>query len=193
MDIVEKKAYFIDYEGNEQYANIRFNNGISLGIDTFDDKNNHTGYMRIYFHTNNRLYLDVIYCYDEFRGSGIASFISELSDYILSDYEGYVIRGVYEPGQLSTDRENKIERSLEELDLRARKFYSRAGYDIINYEDYSNNKDKYPYLNDDDFVLGEDSPNTIVAKPIKPKENFFYEIDEVIYHINYNKITTRNK
>jgi len=49
MDIVEKKAYFIDYEGNEQYANIRFNNGISLGIDTFDDKNNHTGYMMIFF------------------------------------------------------------------------------------------------------------------------------------------------
>ena len=187
MMIIEKEAHFIDYQGNEQYANIEFNDGVFLDIEVFNQDNNRTGYLRMYFHPNNRLYLDVIYCFDEFRGAGIASFISELADYALSDYTGYVIRGVYEPGQLSTDRENKIERSDKELDLNARKFYSRAGYEIINYEEYCNNKDKYQYLTNEDFILGEDGHNTIVAKPIILKEHPFYEEDGVIYHNNYNK------
>lgn len=193
MNIIEKEVYFIDYKGNEQYAKIKFNDGVFLDIHTFNQNNTCTGYMRIYFHPNNRLYLDVVYCYDEFRGMGVATFISELADYVLSCYTGYIIRGVYEPGQLSTDRENKIERSDEYLDLNARKFYSRAGYEIINYEDYCNNKDKYLYLTNEDFILGEDGPTTIVAKPIILKEYPFYEENGIIYHNDYKKIKTIGK
>ena len=149
--------------------------------------------MRTYFHPNNRLCLDVIYCSDKFRGAGIASFISELTDYMLDSYKEYVIRGAYEPGQLSTDRKNKIEWSNEGLDLRTRKFYASVGYELINYEDYCNNKDKYPYLIKEDFILGEDGLNTIVAKPIISKEHPFYEEDDMIYHTNYIKINKRNK
>ena len=52
--------------------------------------------MNIYFHPNMRFYLDAVYCYDAFRGRGIASNLSEISDYIMQKYQGYVIRGVYE-------------------------------------------------------------------------------------------------
>ena len=193
MKIIEKIAHFIDYQGNEQYAKIKFNNGVFLNINVFNQNNNCTGYMMMYFHPNNRLYLDVIYCFDEFRGAGIASFLNELADYVLSYYIGYVIRGVYEPGQLSTDRINKIERSIKELDIKARKFYSRSGYEIIDYEEYCNNKEKYPYLINEDFILREDGPVTIVAKPIIIKEHHFYEANGEIYHINYDKIDKRSR
>lgn len=98
--------------------------------------------MNIFFHPNKRFYLDTIYCYDQFRQSGIATLISELADYILKDYNEYVIRGVYEPGQLSTDRYNNIERSKEELEIAARQFYEKAGYMIIKYYEYLRDKSK---------------------------------------------------
>lgn len=191
MNIIERQAKFIDNHGNEQNAIIRFNNGIFLDIDTFNQNNSHTGYIRMYFHPNNRLFLSVIYCHDEFRGAGIASIISDLADYILKDNIGYVIRGAYEPKQLSTDRNNKIERTKNELDIRARNFYSKNGYEIIKYEDYLNNQDRYSYLTIEDFILGEDNTNIIVAKPVISKQHPFYEEDEIIYHTNYNKSKKR--
>ena len=71
--------------------------------------------------------------------------------------------------------------------MSARKFYANTGYEIVQYEDYLNNKDKYPYLTIEDFILGEDGPTTIVAKSIKLKEHSFFEEDGIIYHKNYNK------
>ena len=187
MDTINKKAVFIDYDNNEQYAEIIIVQGMFIGIKTFNSDNKETGYMNIFFHPNKRLYLDTIYCYDQFRNKGIATFISELADYILKDYEGYVIRGVYMPGQLSTDRENNIIRSKEELEIATRKFYNRNGYEIINYADYIKNKGKYSFLVDNDFYLGEDGPTTIVAKQLYPKEYSFYEEDGIIYHNSYVK------
>lgn len=192
MSIIEKQAYYYDYRNNEQYATIRINEGICITINTFDFNNNPTGYMNIFFHPNKRLYLDTIYCYDHFRGSGIATMISELADYVLKDYTDYVIRGVYKPGQLSTDRENKIERSKQELDIAARKFYEKAGYQIVEHKKYLCNKNRYNYLTEDDFNLGEDDTSVIVAKQIKPKKYMFYEEDGIIYHINYRKLNIKN-
>lgn len=187
MKVIEKQAFLNDYKGNEQQAIIRINDGIFVGIDTFNQNNDPTGYIRIYFHPNNRLFLDVIYCYDEFLGAGIATLISDLADYVLSGYSGYVIRGAYDPKQLSTDRENQIERSERELDIRAREFYAGAGYEIVEYESYLNNKDKYPYLVKEDFYCGEGGPTAIVAKEIVSKEHSFLEDNGIIYHTNYDK------
>lgn len=191
MNIINKLAIFTDTENNEQRAYIRIIDGMSISINTFDSNNNATGYMNIYFHPNNRLYLDNIYCYDQFRNKGIATFISELSDYILKDYDGYIIRGSYEPGQLSTDRENNIERSQEELEKAARKFYKKNGYEIINYEEYNKNKDKFPYIIDGDFYLGEADPATIVVKQLHEYEYTFYEEDGILYHNKYDRSYTK--
>ena len=191
MNIIEKQAFFMDYNNQEQYAEIRISEGVYIGIRTFDLNNNPTGYMSIFFHPNKRLYLDTIYCYDQFRKSGIATLISELADYILKDYNEYVIRGVYEPGQLSTDRENNIKRSKEELDIAARKFYAKNEYEVVEYENYHDNKDKYPFLTDKDFYLGEGGATTIVTKQIIKKDYSFYEENGTIYHNNYIKSNFR--
>lgn len=187
MNIICKQAYFYDNKNNKQIANILISKDKFIGVDTFDESNEPTGYIHIYFHPNNKLFLDTIYCYDQFRQSGIATKISELADYLLKDYIGYKIIGEYKPGQLSKDRENKIERPLEELDNAARKFYEKNGYQIIEYKDYLKNKDKYNYITEDDFKLGEDETNIIVAKVIEEKEYSFYEEDGIIYHNNYIK------
>lgn len=186
MSIIEKQAFLLDYNDNEQYAEI-INENAFIGIKTFDLNNNPTGYMNIFFHPNKKLYLDTIYCYDQFRKSGIATLISELADYILREYNGYVIRGVYEPGQLSTDRENNIERSKEELEIAARKFYKKAEYIIIEYEEYLKDKSKYPFLINEDFYIDEEGATTIVAKQIKQREYPYYEENGTTYHNNYTK------
>lgn len=182
--IIKKQAFFIDNNENEQYANIIINEGIFIGIDTFCN-NKQTGYTRIYFNPDNRFYLDAIYCLDEFRGIGIATVISELSDYIMSKYEGNIIRGAFKPTQMSTDRDNNIERSEDELDIAARRFYKKSGYEVINYEEYINNPKIYPYIDPEDFQLGEEIAKTIVAKVISKKEFSFIKKDNIIYQVDY--------
>jgi len=185
MDFIEKQAYFYDNKNNLQYAEIIVSEKKFIGIKSFDENNNPTGYMLIFFHPNNRLFLDTIYCYDEFRQSGIATKISELADYLLKDYIGYKIIGEYKPGQLSTDKENNIKRSKEELEKSARKFYEKNGYKVIKYADYLNNKEMYDYIIADDFNICENTSNIIVAKKLIEKEYPFTEKDDIIYHNNY--------
>ncbi len=184
INIIEKNAVFVDYNGNQQLAKIRINPKVFIGIDLFNHNNEEMGYTRIYFHPDNRFYLDTIYCLDKFRGAGIATMISELADYVMSDYKGYVIRGVFEPTQMGTDRENNITCSELQLDTAARQFYAKNGYEIINYDDYIDNPKKYPYINSEDFQLSEEISKTIVAKVIS-KNNSFIEENGVIYHVDY--------
>ena len=188
MSMKEKKAYFIDNNGNMHYTTILIKDNSYILMSTYNENNIPTGYMNIYFHPDNRLFLDTIYCYDEFRCLGIASRISELADYLFKDYIGYVIRGVYEPGQLSTDRENNIFRSKSELDKAARRFYKKNGYSVIDYQEYLRNIDKYKYITLNDFILGEEKSLIIVAKLIEEKLCNYYEENNIIYHNNFNKI-----
>ena len=182
-------AYFVDQKDCLQKAVININEAC-ITIDTYDQDENQTGYTCLHFQQDHKIFLEVIYCLDEYRGYGIASYINELTEYLLKDLEGYVIRGNYHPCQLSTDRENHIERSNEELDLRAKAFYNSAGYEIVNYHEFMNNKEKYPYLEENDFLLGEEEPGTIVAKPIIKKSHNFFEQDGVIYY-DLNKMEKR--
>lgn len=187
-----KKAIFLDNNGNVQTAIINYVPNKILHIRVFNENQNQTGYIDLYFHHNNRIFLDVIYCYDEFRGNGVARKMNDIVDYILRDYEGYIIRGVYEPSQLSTDRENKIVRDQDELNIRAKSFYESCGYSIINFQDFLTNSSNYPNINiRDDFQLGEEIAENIVVKIIKPKENYnFNEIDGVL--INDNILNSTN-
>lgn len=135
------------------------------------------GYMNIYFHHNKRFFLDTIYCYDTFRGRKIASNLSEIADYIMQKYQGYKIRGVYEPGQLSTDRINNITRDMAELKKRADNFYQSMGYKKIEYKDFKKHPEKYTEIDETlDFQLGEEIPDTIIVKDVTTKQQYPFKI-----------------
>jgi len=181
-----KKAIFLDNKGNIQYSIIYEVPKVALLIDTFDLNDNKTGYMKLYFNPNNRIYLDVIYCYDAVRNNGIATKMSELADYLLKEQTNAIIRGVLYPSNLSTDRENNLPFIQEELDLMAKNFYTSNGYSIISYEDYLTNPNKYLSIDiDNDFQLGEAIAQNIVVKKIEPKERYlFQEINGILVHDN---------
>ena len=181
-----KKAIFLDNKSNIQYSIIYEVPGVALIIDTFDLNDNKTGYMKLYFNPNNRIYLDVIYCYDAFRNNGIATKMSELADYLLKEQTNAIIRGVLQPSNLSTDRENNLPFIQEELDLKTRNFYTSNGYSIISYEDYLTNPNKYPGIDVvNDFQLGEAIFQNIVVKMVEPKEKYsFQEINGILIHDN---------
>ncbi len=133
--------------------------------------------MNIYFHPNMRFFLDTIYCYDAFRGRKIASNLSEIADYIMQKYQGYKIRGVYEPGQLSTDRINNISADKGELEKRADNFYQSMGYKKIDYKDFRKHPERYVGIDEKlDFQLGEEIPNTIIVKDVMPKQQYPFRI-----------------
>jgi len=133
--------------------------------------------MNICFHPNKRFFLDTIYCYDAFRGRKIASNLSEIADYIMQKYQGYKIRGVYEPGQLSTDRINNITRDKLELENRADNFYQSIGYKKIDYKNYREHPERYSEIDEElDFQLGEEIAKTIIVKDIMPKQQYPFKI-----------------
>lgn len=182
----DKKAIFLDKNRNIQTAVIRYVPNEILWIDSYNKEQQKTGYINLYFHPNKRIFLDVIYCYDEFRGNGIATQLSDLADYFLKDYSGYMIRGVYEPSQLSIDRENSIVKSQEELNLRATNFYHSSDFSIVSLKDYQKKPSSYPNIDiRNDFQLGEELANYIVVKKITPKHNYhFTEIDGILVSDN---------
>ena len=182
----DKKAIFLDKKDQLQIAHIHYIPNVLLSINSYNKNQQETGYMYLYFHSNKRIFLDVIYCYDEFRGNDIAKHLSNLADYLLQDYSGYIIRGVYHPSQLSIDRKNSIVRSQEELNLRATNFYHRCGFSIVSLEDYQKNPNFYPELSiGDDFQLGEELANSIIVKKIECKLDYhFTEIDGMLVNDN---------
>lgn len=133
--------------------------------------------MNIYFHPDKRFFLDTIYCYDAFRGRRIASNLSEIADYIMQKYQGYKIRGVYEPRQLSTDRINNITRDKVELEKRADNFYQSMGYKKIDYKDFREHPERYSEIDKElDFQLGEEMAKTIIVKDIMPKQQYPFKV-----------------
>ena len=181
-ELIEKVAVFQDKNKQKQIVRINMIPNQFIYLKSYNEELKETGYASIYFHPNNRIFLDTIYCYDEYRGSNIATKLSRLIDYLLQNYEGFIIRGVYEPSQLSTDREKDIHCDKKELDERATNFYYKNGYKKITYEDYINNKELYSYINEqDDFQLGEEISGCIIAKKIQStKVVGFKDIDGVI-------------
>lgn len=183
----EKHAYFKGTNNNIYNVEIKKENNNYLIINAYDKKGNEVGYMYIYRHPNNRLYLDVIYCYDKYRNNNIASSLSELADYLLKDYKDHIIRGIYMPGQLSIDKSLCNKKSTSEIDEITRKFYQKNGYQVIDYINYMNNTKKYPMLEENDFYLDDDEPSTIVAKTLQDKEYQYYEDNNIIYHKNIKR------
>lgn len=181
MDLKIKSAIFWDKVGELQHVIIMYHPGVLLEMDCYNENGESTGYMRLHFHPNNRLYLDVIYCYDKFRGRGIATQLSNLADYFLQGYSGYIIRGVYMPGQLSTDRQNRIDRSFEELDMRASCFYRKNGYEIVSLEEYYCDPSRYSNIDiENDFRLGEELARKIVIKQVEFKDKCSFLVDDEI-------------
>jgi hypothetical protein len=194
-------AVILDKNNNLHLVSISVLPGVLISLKSFNENKEETGYINLYFHENKRIYLDTVYCYDKYRGLNIASKLSKIIDYVLQDYQGYIIRGEFHPSQLSSDRENKIFCSQEELTDRANNFYSSSGYSKIYYDDYVNNPELYPDINvRDDFQLGEELAECIVVKKvIKNDIDYFKRIKgilidkEILEASNNNLIETIEK
>ena len=184
---MSKNAFIQDNNGNLMQAIVDIENDI-IRIRMFDTEYNLLGYMTFQIQNNNRIFLFEVYCYDEHRGNGIATKMSELADYVLKDYQGYIIRGVYSPTQMSSDIDN-YSRSYPELEKRARKFYEKNGYEIIDHYKYKVYNDKYSFLDEkEDFTLNGSALNEIVFKVIKEKEYKYYEDNGLIFYKNEKEL-----
>ena len=178
-------ALFKDKSGNIQIITIYIVPGLCIHLHSINEDLESTGYMYTYIHPDKRIFLDTLYCYHNFRGNGVAASLSELMDYLLKDYIGYIIRGVFSPNQLSTDRIDNIPCSTEELMARATSSYQKNGYQIITHDDFLVNQANYPELVEElDFQLGEGFTQSIVTKKIVEKPYIYHKIGDLIVNDN---------
>lgn len=182
---MEKSVFISDNNGNLLQGLIKESNNL-ISIRFINENNELLAYTNLFLQPHNRIFLSEIYCYSKYRGNGIATKLSELTDYVLRNYEGYIIRGIYHPTEMSSDLKN-IKVDKKELDIRARNYYLKNDYEILNYYNYLDNQEKYKYLNiEDDFRLNGSIAENIVYKVIKKKEYNFIEDNGVIYYLNNN-------
>ena len=174
-----KVGFFHDRENREHFVEITMSDEDGISIKLFDSYGNPSGYMYLDYSLNKRIFLSSIYCYSHFRRSGIATMMNDLAGYLLRNCSGYLIIGAYQPYRASF---NDTKLSNEEMDIAARSFYEKMGYQIVSYDDYLKNRDKYDYLTCSDFNLHDEVHIPIlVVKKIEKKRYPFYEKDGVIY------------
>ena len=180
--MVVKEVEFLNSNLNG-IINILKDNYILINLYNSVEK---VGYMETYFHGTKKITLENIYCIDKYRGNKVGSTLLDISDYLLKDYIGYTLCGVYYPCQMLDDI--KILRDPNELDMKARSFYLKHGFDIVSFSEYESDKDKYPLININDF-----SPTikkfrrSVVYKKISKLDNYrFKEKDNKLYEeVNY--------
>ena len=174
-----KEGHFHDRENREHTVEITMSDKDGISIKIFDSYGNPSGFMYLDYLPGKRIFLSSIYCYNYFRRCGIATMMSNLAGYLLRNYSGYLIIGAYHPYRASLD---DAEVSKEELDIAARSFYEKMGYQIISYDDYLNNRDKYSDLTSSDFFVSDEVHiSTLVTKKIEKQKYPFYEKDGIIY------------
>lgn len=176
----------VDKKGKMYISLIKKDNLMgTITIETYLEEEK-CGYIdvRTSFCATNRIYLSQVYCYEKFRGLGIASNMNSLLDYTLKDFPGYVLYGDFVPKQMSLDvEEGKM--TKEELLRRALAFYKKARYEVISYNDFISDTSKYPYLNSETDFGGYKANITRVFKQIEANIDCSYqEVDGILVHKN---------
>jgi len=138
---------------------------------SFDEEGNKSGFIVIE-DEGKQMYLSEVYTFTKYRSRGIAKELNNIMNFHLSKSRNIMLYGIYAPQQMSDDLKKGIRVPEEELDARARKFYNKAGFNVLSYESYQDFVDNgIPELNEEDcfnistmFILN--GRKTIVYKDI---------------------------
>lgn len=127
----------------------------SLSFESFDENMNGTSHLSFFDdeHLKNRLYLAMVTTNHSCFGKGLATNANCFAEFLLKNTNYNYIYGIFSPGQY--ENRNIKTFSQKDLDLIARKFYSKIGYYIISENDYLKNPEMYPYLSIEDFLDGD--------------------------------------
>ncbi|MBE6124624.1 MAG: GNAT family N-acetyltransferase [Erysipelotrichaceae bacterium] len=187
-------ALFLD-----DYQNICFGLAVKLrnciSINVYDASKNCLGYIHFSKFTDSVTCLDVIYTYHDNRGQGIGKQMNNLMNYFLKEDTCKFIYGSYDPQQLSDDKKNGIFCSTEELESRARYFYEKNGFKIVDYDEFYNNSNKYKELKDDlikplvNFGVDE---KIIFKKFDREKDYGYKKCGDLLIHESLSMLNDKN-
>ena len=175
-----KIAIITDAKNNKYICSVEHNETskyFALDINLHDINLNYKGHISIFRDPNNRLFLSSIYVYWDSRGLNLASKLNNLAFFVLRKESGKIIRGRFAPYSNPKDLNIPNDLSKEEQDYFAKRFYKSNGYQILTYEDYELNPDRFPELDIKDFKLGDETAKTIVFKKI-PQLDFYPYLEE---------------
>ena len=173
-----QKIRFYDGSGKLNVASLVIKNNIvtiSVNEDNFPK-----GIMEFIVHENS-IFIGIILVSSYCKRCGIGTFLIDFLDYLLKDYENIYFYGKYMPA-------NKYDGDA--IDLAARDFYHKNGFEIISEEFYLQNKDTYSEIR----VLF-DKNNCPTYFPIIFKKNSkkeFYPFYEDNGSIEYSKVKKIN-
>ena len=123
--------------------------------------------------------INSIYCLDRYRRNGIGTYLMDLTEYMLKDYNNYTLYGAYCPYQAPFEKEP---RTRAELALAASEFYLKRGFSIITLDEFKSELKTCPDITLKNFDLTIESyGNAIVCKHIDSYNgDRFYEDSGII-------------
>lgn len=196
MEIKEYKAFFLDKNDEIVESEIEMratekSEAIDpqkfLHINCFNACGQQIGYITM--HTEpylERIYLDIIYVFDEYRSTGVGQKMFELALQMVSGFDEKKLVGCFSPGNYASERGN-IPFNEDLGKMRANNFYVKNGFEVVVREEFLQHPEIYPKVSDQDFRAGETTDDAcIVIKYLtneSPKfvqdENRFYCIDNL--------------
>lgn len=180
-------AIFKDKNGTLYFSTIRKDlNEITIDTYTFDYI--HISEVKLNEYRSH-YYLYNLYTEKNYRNLGITSRVSELIDYIVSDSNMTCICGFFNPFDFSEDRKAGI--YSKDITKIAETFYTKNGYEILTYNTFIKNREKYKELYSINFNKGKQK---IIYKQIQKQELKYEQIRSIIVHKNaldeINKISS---
>ena len=83
----------------------------------------------------------------------------------------------FEPSMMSPNTEHKF--TKEELTIAAAKFYEANNYNFVSLEEFNANPKNYPYLESEDFTIGEPS-GILITKVLEKQKEYPFDIKDGI-------------
>lgn len=182
-----KMAIISDKKNNQYICTIDHNTTSSyfaLSIDLHTLNQERIGFINIFRDPDNRLFLSTIYICWQYRGLKLATKLNNLSNFILKEEAGKIIRGRFAPYSDPKDIDLPGDLTKEEALFFAEKFYKSNGFQIINYKDFISAPETYPELTKWDFKFDVEPATTIIVNKIpKIQHPLFKEENGVITEI----------
>lgn len=166
-------AIFKDKKGTLEFAIIISDHSSNKKIYIYNEQCNLIGSVRTNHYPFENIYLYNLYIEPSYRNLNIASHIIELIEYETNELKQSIILGIFKPFEFTENRRGMTQN--EEI-------IERGKNELITFEDYSKNREKYSLLYKSNF--GEHRKEIILYKKIESLENNFTLIDGILIHNN---------
>ena len=171
-----KTFFFTSKNGTLYFAHV-YRGSQFFQISVCDREKMQIGEISLSFQDSQLRYIYNVFVNTDKRNDHIGSHMMEILDYLIREWKYKNIYGVFEPTELYLSSYDK--KKLEESVLL---FYRKNNFDVINYLDFLENRENYPFLELKNF--GTWRNKMLLYRNYVPNDYVFKKQGDIVVHDN---------